>query len=122
MKRRNRLSKWVALAVTGLGGVSLVAMVVAMMAVTGVSLVTPDPAFAKFDVSKLTIGGDLRVRGEFRRGTTWAGSGHRTGPDRGYPPSRARTKTCAPAAERTDPSWSRSVSRPHPTLDRIRDV
>lgn len=65
MKRRNRLSKWVALAVTGLGGVSLVAMV-AMMAVTGVSLMTPDPAFAKFDVSKLTIGGDIRVRGEVR--------------------------------------------------------
>ena len=74
MKRRNRLSKWVALAVTGLGGASLVAMVVAMMAVTGVSLVAPDPAFAKFDVSKLTIGGDLRVRGEFRRGTTWSAS------------------------------------------------
>ncbi len=69
MKRRNRVSKWVALAVTGAGGIGLVAMVVAMMAVTGVSLVTPDPAFAKFDVKNLTIGGDLRVRGEFRRGS-----------------------------------------------------
>jgi len=65
MKRRNRLSKWVALAVTGLGGVSLVAMV-AMMAVTGVSLMTPDTAFAKFDMSKLTVSGDIRVRGEYR--------------------------------------------------------
>jgi len=55
MKRHNRLSKWVALAVTGLGGVSLVAMVVAMMAVTGVSLVTPDTAFAKFDLKNLTV-------------------------------------------------------------------
>ena len=66
MKRRNRLSKWVALAVTGLGGVSLVAMVVAMMAVTGGGLISPDPAFAKFDLSKLTLGGDIRVRGEIR--------------------------------------------------------
>jgi len=71
MKRRNRVSKWVALAVTGAGGIGLVAMVVAMMAVTGVSLVTPDTAFAKFDVKNLTIGGELRVRGEFRRGESW---------------------------------------------------
>ena len=74
MKRRNRVSKWVALAVTGVGGIGLVAMVVAMMAVTGVSLVTPDPAFAKFDVSKLTIGGDLRVRGEMRNHAGWGPS------------------------------------------------
>ena len=74
MKRRNRLSKWVALAVPGVGGIGLVAMVVAMMAVTGVSLMTPDPAFAKFDVKNLTIGGDLRVRGEFRHATGWGPS------------------------------------------------
>jgi len=74
MKRRNRLSKWVALAVTGLGGVSLVAMV-AMMAVTG-GLISPDPAFAKFDMTKLTVSGDIRVRGEFRNNRVLTGVGN----------------------------------------------
>ena len=53
--------KWftaVAVAVTGIG-------------LGGGSLIAPAPAFAAFDVSKLTIGGDIRVRPEGRWGATW---------------------------------------------------
>ncbi len=52
----------------GLKWFTAVAVAVAGIGLGGGSLVAPDPAFAKFDVDKLTIGGDIRVRGEFRRG------------------------------------------------------
>ncbi len=52
----------------GLKWFTAVAVAVAGIGLGGGSLIAPDPAFAKFEVDKLTIGGDLRVRGEFRRG------------------------------------------------------
>ena len=52
----------------GLKWFTAVAVAVAGIGLGGGSLVAPDPAFAKFEVDKLTMGGDIRVRGEFFRG------------------------------------------------------
>ncbi len=54
-----RLSGWMALAV---------------FATVGGAMVAADPAFAKVDVDKLTIGGEARVRYEVRTGTTFGGT------------------------------------------------
>ncbi len=56
---------------SGLKWFTAVAVAVAGIGLGGGSLIAPDPAFAKFEVDKLTIGGDIRVRGEFRRGATF---------------------------------------------------
>ena len=56
MQIRNRLSGWLALAV---------------FATVGGAMVAADPAFAKVDVDKLTIGGEVRARYEYRIGTTF---------------------------------------------------
>jgi len=56
---------------SGLKWFTAVAVAVAGIGLGGGSLIAPDPAFAKYDASKLTIGGDVRVRGEFRRGATF---------------------------------------------------
>ena len=52
----------------GLKWFTAVAVAVAGIGLGGGSLIAPDPAFAKFEVDKLTIGGDIRVRYEYRRG------------------------------------------------------
>ncbi len=52
----------------GLKWFTAVAVAVAGIGLGGGSLVAPDPAFAKFEVDKLTLIGDIRVRPEFRRG------------------------------------------------------
>ncbi len=48
-----------------------VAGAVAGVALGGGNQLGPATAFAKYEASKLTIGGDIRVRGEFRRKGTW---------------------------------------------------
>ena len=55
----------------GLKWFTAVAVAVAGIGLGGGSLIAPDPAFAKFEIDKLTIGGDLRVRPEFRRGSNF---------------------------------------------------
>ncbi len=56
---------------SGMKWFTAVAVAVAGIGLGGGSLVAPDTAFAKFQVDKLTITGDIRVRGEFDRGLTF---------------------------------------------------
>ncbi|MDA2909315.1 alginate export family protein [Nitrospiraceae bacterium AH_259_D15_M11_P09] len=55
----------------GLKWFTAVAVAVAGIGLGGGSLIAPDPAFAKFEMDKLTISGDIRVRPEFRRGSNF---------------------------------------------------
>jgi len=56
MQIRNKFSGWLTLAV---------------FATVGGAMVAADPAFAKVDVDKLTISGEIRVRYEIREGANF---------------------------------------------------
>lgn len=58
MQTRSRLSGWLALAV---------------FATVGGGMLAADPAFAKVDVDKLTVGGEIRVRYEYRENASFGG-------------------------------------------------